>query len=225
MQYLQKLADAFQYRIVFLGDLVLLQTRKAMQPEVEDRLGLLLAEAISRIAEAELRGKILGAGDVGAGAVEHLGDHARGPGPVHQRPLRVGRRGRRLNGLDDLVDTDQGHGEPFENMRAVAGFGELVNRAPGYHLAAVAHERFDHLFEIEQPRLPVHQRHQVDAEYGLQWGMLVDVVQHHVRIFAALELDDHAHAVFVGLVAKLADSFQPLLFDELGNFFPVASPC
>jgi len=219
VQYFQKFADLFQHRIVFLGDLVLLQAGKAMQPEVEDRLGLLLAEAVSRVAEAELRGKAFGAGGLSARTAEHLGDHARRPGPARQCLLRVGRRGRRLNGLDDLVDTDQRNGETFENMGAAARLAELVDRAPRYHLAAVAHERFDHLLEVEQPGLPVHQRHQVDAEYRLQRGVLVDVVQHDFRILATLEFDDHAHAVFVGLVAKLADAVQPLLFDELGNFF------
>ncbi len=41
--------------------------------------------------------------------------------------------------------------------------------------------------------------------------------EHDVRELAALELDDDAHAVLVGLVAQLADAFELLLAHELGD--------
>jgi hypothetical protein len=51
----------------------------------------------------------------------------------------------------------------------------------------------------------------------LQLGLGVEVVEHHLRHFAATQLDDDAHAVLVGLVAQLGDAFDLLLFDQLGD--------
>ena len=49
--------------------------------------------------------------------------------------------------------------------------------------------------------------------------MLEEVVQDHFRDLPAPELDHQAHAVLVGLVAHLADPFELLVLDELGDAF------
>ena len=71
--------------------------------------------------------------------------------------------------------------------------------------------------QVAQPRLAVDQRHHVDAEGVLQLRLLVQVVQHHLGHFAALELDHHAHAGLVALVLDVADALDLLLVDELGD--------
>ncbi len=43
------------------------------------------------------------------------------------------------------------------------------------------------------------------------------LLQHDVGQLAALQLDDDAHAVLVGLVAQLADAFDLLLANQLGD--------
>ena len=48
-------------------------------------------------------------------------------------------------------------------------------------------------------------------------GVLEQVVQHLVRVGVALELDDHAHAVAVGLVAQVGDAVDLLVLDQLGD--------
>ena len=40
-----------------------------------------------------------------------------------------------------------------------------------------------------------------------------------MRISIALELNYHAHAVFVGFVAQIFDAVNFFLLDQLGNFF------
>ena len=62
-----------------------------------------------------------------------------------------------------------------------------------------------------QLRLPVVQRHHVDAENALHLGLLVEVVQHDVSNFALAQFDDDAHAVLVGLVAQLADALDAFI--------------
>src|SRR5690606_38457585 len=94
---------------------------------------------------------------------------------------------------------------------------QLEDGPAGHHLATVAHEGFQHAPEVHQARTAVHQGDHVDAEHRLHLGLLVQVVQHHVGGFAALDLDVDAHAVLVGLVAQLADAFQALFLDQLGD--------
>ena len=47
--------------------------------------------------------------------------------------------------------------------------------------------------------------------------VLVELVEHHLRQRAALELDDQAHAVAVGLVAQVGDVRDLLVVDEVGD--------
>jgi hypothetical protein len=68
-----------------------------------------------------------------------------------------------------------------------------------------------------QARLAVDQRHHVHAEGVLQLGLLVQVVEHHLGHFAALELDHQAHAGLVGLVADVGDAFDLLVAHQLGD--------
>ena len=83
----------------------------------------------------------------------------------------------------------------------------------------MAHELLEHLLEVEDLRLAVLQRHHVDAEHRLHRRVLVQVVQHDVGDLAALELDDDAHAVLVGLVAQAVagDAVDDLLAHQLGD--------
>ena len=102
-------------------------------------------------------------------------------------------------------------------MGARARLAQVEDRAPGDDFAAMADERLQHLPEVEQLRTAVDQRHHVDAEHRLHRRLRIEVVEHHLGRFAALDLDVDAHAVLVGLVAQLADAFQPLFLHQLGD--------
>ena len=87
-------------------------------------------------------------------------------------------------------------------MAALARLAQVVNRAPGDDLAPVTQECIEHVLQRQQPRLPVDQRHHVDAEHLFHLRLREQVVEQDLRHLAALELDHDAHAVFVGLVAQ-----------------------
>ena len=60
-------------------------------------------------------------------------------------------------------------------------------------------------------------RQRDDAERLLQLGLLEQVVQHDLADFAALQLDDDAHAVAIRLVAQIGNAFDRLLAHQLGD--------
>ena len=85
----------------------------------------------------------------------------------------------------------------------------------------MAQEGLEHLLERQQLRLAVDQRDHVDAEHRLERRLRVEVVEHHLGVLAAAQLDDDAHAVLVGLVAQTVarDAFDVLLADEVRDAF------
>jgi hypothetical protein len=85
-------------------------------------------------------------------------------------------------------------------MGAVPGFAQIEERAPGDDFAPMANKILDQAFEVQQTRLAIHQRHQVDAEHRLHVGMLKEVIEHDLGGFAAAQFNDQAHSVLVGLV-------------------------
>jgi hypothetical protein len=99
------------------------------------------------------------------------------------------------------------------------GLFKLELGAPGHHLAAMPQEGFQHLFQIEQAWLTIEQGHHVHAEGVLHLGLFVEVVEHDLGHFAALQLDHHAHAGLVRLVANFGNALDGLLahqFADLG---------
>ena len=62
-----------------------------------------------------------------------------------------------------------------------------------------------------------HERQHDDAERRLHRRVLVQLVQHHARNRIALQLDDDAHAVLVGLVAQVGDAFELLVANQVGD--------
>ena len=107
-------------------------------------------------------------------------------------------------------------------MRTIARLAQIEDRAPGDHLPAVPHESLDHLLQRQQAGLGIDQSDEIDAEHALHLGVPVEVVQHHVGHRAPAQLDHHAHAVLVGLVAQLGDALYPLLLDQLRDLLQQA---
>ena len=99
-------------------------------------------------------------------------------------------------------------------MPAPAGAAEQEHRTPHHDFAAVPEEGVQHVAQVHRARLPLHERHAVDAEDLLQLGVGVEVVQHHVAVLAAPQLDDDAQAVFVRFVADLRDALDAPLLHE-----------
>ena len=199
--------DLRQQFLVLGDDLVLLEARETMQAHVEDGLRLGFGEPVATptsidVDQAELGADRLGPGGYGAGARQQLRHHTGVPRTTHQACLGLDGRRRRLDQRDHVVDVRQGHGQTFQHVGAIARLCEVENRAPRDDLTAVAHEGFQHLLEREQLRLAVDERDHVDAEHGFERRLREQIVEQHFGDFAALQLDDDAHAVLVGLVAQ-----------------------
>ena len=76
-----------------------------------------------------------------------------------------------------------------------------------------------HLLEVQEARLVIYQRHHIHTKVVLQLRALVEIVQHHLRHFTALELDDNAHSRFIGFIPQIRNAFNLFLIHQLGNAF------
>ncbi|MGY4313002.1 hypothetical protein ACVWW1_002305 [Bradyrhizobium sp. JR3.5] len=102
-------------------------------------------------------------------------------------------------------------------MGAITGFAEQELGPPGHHLLAERDEDGEQVLQIHRLRTAGIQRQDVGREIRLQRREPVELVQHHVGHRFALQLDDDAIAVTVGLVAQVADALDLLLFHEIGD--------
>ena len=200
--------------MIVVRQLVLLQGGQPVQAQLQNGLGLGFGKPVAPVAQAEIGAQPLRAAGVGAGPLQQ-GLHAlRRPAPGHQAGLGLGRGWRFLDQLNDGVDAGQRHRLAFQQMAALPGAPQQIEGAPGDHLPPMLHEGFQHLLEVQQARLPIHQSHAVDAEHGLQLRLGVQVVQHHLAGFAPAQLDEDAQAVLVRFVAQLGDALDALLLDQ-----------
>ena len=102
-------------------------------------------------------------------------------------------------------------------MAPVACFAQLKHGAASDHFTAMLQKDFNQLFEVAQLGLAVDQRHHVHTEGVLQLRLLVEVVEHHLGHFAALEFNHQAHAGLVRFVLDVADAFNLLFVHQLGH--------
>ncbi len=109
--------------------------------------------------------------------------------------------------------------ESEQNVLAVARLAQLVLRPPPHHFDAMVDEELQHIDKAQLARLSVDDREHDDPEPDLQLRVLVQVVEHNLRLFAALQLEHDPHAFAVALVANVADPFQFFLVDECARRF------
>src|SRR5215212_11530957 len=168
---------------MLLLDLLSLQRREPLQPEIQDGLRLTLGEleSLHQVLARSLYGTAL------------------------------------ADGRHYFVQVGERYKQSFEDVRSRLGPLELVARPAGDYLELVGDVVLEDLPVRERTGHAVYERHQVHAEALLHLGVLVEVVQHDLGHRLALELDDDAHPVAVGLVAQVGDVGELALLDELGN--------
>ncbi len=218
-QDVEQVGDLLHHLLVLGNDLVLFQPRQALQAQFEDGLSLGIGQQITLHREAELRAQAVGARGFGRGAGQHVFHQGRAPGARHQAALGFGRRLGGLDQGDDFIDVRQGDRQAFEDVAALARLAQFEHRAPRDDLAPVGEEALQHVFQVEQSRPAIDQRHHVHAEGVLQLGLLVEVVQHHLGHLAFFQLDHQAHARLVRLVLDMGDAVDLLLVDQFGDLF------
>ena len=107
---------------------------------------------------------------------------------------RVGRF-RAADQRDDRVDHVERLEQTLEDVRAVAGLVQPVLAAPGDHLDLVRDVDLERLAQVEQPRHAVDERDHVRREVRLHRRVLVELVEHDLRVRVALEVDDEPDGV------------------------------
>ena len=131
---------------------------------------------------------------------------------------RFFRRSGSADQRDHFVEMVESDAQAFQNMRAGFRFLQIVFSAAANNFDLVLQIMMQHIAQIEHLRLAVHERQHIDAEIRLHRRMLVQIVQHDIRVDIAAKLDDDAHAVAVGFVAQIGNAVDLLLAHEFGDF-------
>ncbi len=119
--------------------------------------------------------------------------------------------------LDHLVDIGDRDGEADQHVGAVARLAEQELGAAGDDLFAECDEGREQVLQRHHQRAAAVERHDVRAERGLQRREAVELVEHDVGHRLALELDHHAIALAVALVAQVGDAVDLLLAHQFGD--------
>ena len=115
--------------------------------------------------------------------------------------------------MDDLVDIILGYYEPLEEMGALKSLPAVVARPSDYDLLLEGEILSQHLAEIQYLRLSlvIYEGEHYYGKRRLHLGLSEEPVQHDLRVSVALELDDDAHSVSVGLVAQVGYAIEALV--------------
>ena len=119
---------------------------------------------------------------------------------------------------DDLVQHVEGLQIALQDVVALFGLALQVRGAAGDHVELVVHPMADEGVQAQRARHAVDQRQHVGAEGLLQLGVLVQVVQDHLRHGVALEHEHEALAGTAGgLVAHVGDALDLAVAHGLTN--------
>ncbi len=96
--------------------------------------------------------------------------------------------------LDHRVQIVERLLEPEQKMLALASLAQQVIGAAADHVDAMLDEALQRVEQAHLARLPVDDGQQDHAEADLHLRLLVQVVEHHLGLLAALQLDHDAHS-------------------------------
>ena len=86
-------------------------------------------------------------------------------------------------------------------------------------------KRLQHVHQAQLARLAVDDGQHDHAEVDLQLRVLVEVVEDHLGLLAALQLEDDAHAVAIAFVANFRDAFDLLFVHQSRGVLRSGAPC
>ena len=119
--------------------------------------------------------------------------------------------------MHHLVDIVDGDAQALQDMGSGFGLREIKARPSDDHLAPVIEEDGEGALQVQHDGLVVHHGQHIDAEGRLEGRVLEEGVGNDVRDGALFEIDDHADAVAVGLIAQVGDALDLLLVHERGD--------
>ena len=141
------------------------------------------------------------------------------PKALHEAFLGLRRRRRRADQGHNLINMIERLEEALQDMGTGFGLAQFKLGAPNHHLTAMIEEVGQRGFEVQQHGPVVHHRQHVDAERGFQRRILVQRIDDDLRHGAALQLDDHADAPAVGLVAQVGHAVDLAVVDQRRDLF------
>src|SRR6185437_10190394 len=109
------------------------------------------------------------------------------------------------NDGDDVVNMVKRSLVAFKNVLAIFRFLQQEGGTPSHNIHAVINKMLDRLDQAHFFRLVVHHSQKNHAEALLHGGVLVQLVQHQLRLASAFEFNHDAHSVTVALIANVGD--------------------
>ena len=82
-------------------------------------------------------------------------------------------------------------------MRTVTGFAQQMTSSAGYNFFTEMAEGFDNAQNAHLFRFAAVQHQLVDRETGLQAGVAIKLVEHHITLGITFQINHHPHAVAV----------------------------
>src|SRR5207244_240317 len=120
------------------------------------------------------------------------------------------------DGLDHLVEVIEGDQQALDDVVALLGLPLLVAGPARDDIDLMVDVVPDHLGEVERARHTVDEREHDHAEVVLQLRVLVELVQHDVRVRGALQVDHESHALATaGVVLDVGDVLDASRLHEL----------
>ena len=123
----------------------------------------------------------------------------------------------RIN-CDDFVEIVERLLKAKQDMFAVAGFTQQVIGAAADHIGAMLDEALNDIDQAKLSRLAIDDAQHDHAEIHLHLRVLIQIIQDNFGLFAALQLNDNAHAVAIALVTNVGDAFDSLLAQPAPRF-------
>ena len=107
-------------------------------------------------------------------------------------------------------------------MRPGAGLFQIVLRPPRDDDLPMLDVQLQHPFQREHARLAFDQREHIDGKARLQRRVFQQLIDDRLGVGAALQFDDDAHALAVGLVAQVANVFNAAVAHQVGDALNVS---
>ena len=137
--------------------------------------------------------------------------------PLHQRGaggVDICRAPDDLHHLVDVVERDE---QPLDDVGPRLGLLEAELGPPFDDLELVRDVEVHHVGDVEGPGDAIVECDSIHREVLFELRVLEELIQDHRRLCLALQLDDEAGAVPVGLVPKIGDPGDRLVAHEVGD--------
>ena len=224
-QDVEQVGDLGHHVLVLADDLVLLEAGQALQAHLQDFAGLVIRQAVEAVGlDAELASASLRGGRPRGRPALSPATRASISRTIDESQLLLISAAFATGGVGEalmvsmnssmLASATARPSSTWPRSRALRSSNTVRRVTTSRRCSRKTSIRS---FRLHSLRLAVDQRHHVHAEGVLQLRLLVQVVQHHLGHFAALQLDHDAHARLVGLVLDVADAFELLLVHQLGH--------